>query len=154
MYLTGESECTVGNVLDGQNEEDVAVIPWPPLARGHLTRPHEDFEASDRPKNDSLMLENPHHFGDGCRINKRVRQVAADEGVSMAQIALAWLLHKGVVTAPVIGTTSIKHPPKRPRRWGSPFPKAIPSILRNPTNQSNQVAGESAVRSATSLQNS
>lgn len=90
-------------------KENVAVIPWSPLARGYLTRPDEEFEASDRPENDPWLLQNPYHEGGGREINERVRQLAEDEGVTMAQIALSWLLHKDVVTAPIVGTTSVEH---------------------------------------------
>jgi aryl-alcohol dehydrogenase-like predicted oxidoreductase len=91
------------------DREDIAVMPWSPLARGYLTRPHEEFEATDRPENDSWLQANPYHVGGGREINERVQQLAADEGASMAQIALAWLLHKDVVTTPIVGTTSVEH---------------------------------------------
>ena len=90
-------------------KEDVAVIPWSPLARGYLARPHEEFETSDRPESDPWMQQNPYYDGGGQEINQRVQKLAEDEGATMAQIALAWLLHKDVVTAPIVGTTSVEH---------------------------------------------
>ncbi len=45
----------------------------------------------------------------GTEINGRVEELAAEHGVTMAQIALAWVLHKDVVDAPIVGTTSIDH---------------------------------------------
>ena len=45
----------------------------------------------------------------GDEINERVEELAAEKGVSMAQIALAWLLHQDAVDAPIIGTTSVDH---------------------------------------------
>jgi aryl-alcohol dehydrogenase-like predicted oxidoreductase len=90
-------------------EEGIGVVPWSPLARGYLTRPHEEFESSDRPDADGWLQRNPYDVGAGREINKRVEQLAEDEGVTMAQIALAWLLHKNCVTAPIVGTTSVEH---------------------------------------------
>jgi aryl-alcohol dehydrogenase-like predicted oxidoreductase len=90
-------------------QENVAVMPWSPLARGYLARPHEEWKASDRPEADPWVLDNPYHVGGGRKINERVQQLAADRGASMAQIALAWLLHKDVVTTPIVGTTSVEH---------------------------------------------
>jgi aryl-alcohol dehydrogenase-like predicted oxidoreductase len=90
-------------------EEGIGVIPWSPLARGYLTRPHEDLDATDRLEADSWFQENPYHVGAGREINQRVQQLSEDKGVTMAQIALAWLLHKDAVTAPIVGTTSIEH---------------------------------------------
>lgn len=47
--------------------------------------------------------------GGGIEVNNHVEQLAEDKGVSMAQIALSWLLHKEWVGAPIIGTTSVEH---------------------------------------------
>ena len=55
------------------------------------------------------MYEHPYREGGGREINERVQELAADHGASMAQIALAWLLHKEWVDAPIIGMTSVKH---------------------------------------------
>jgi aryl-alcohol dehydrogenase-like predicted oxidoreductase len=46
---------------------------------------------------------------EGAEIIERVQELAADRGVTMAQIALAWLLHKDRVDAPIVGTTSVEH---------------------------------------------
>lgn len=45
----------------------------------------------------------------GDEINDRVAELADEKGVSMAQVALAWLLHQDVVDAPIVGTTSVEH---------------------------------------------
>jgi aryl-alcohol dehydrogenase-like predicted oxidoreductase len=47
--------------------------------------------------------------GGGREINERVQQIAADEGLTMAQVALAWLLEQETVDAPVVGVTSVEH---------------------------------------------
>jgi aryl-alcohol dehydrogenase-like predicted oxidoreductase len=90
-------------------KEDVGVIPWSPLARGYLTRPHEEFDATERPEEDTWMQRNPYDVGGGEEINERVEQLATDEGVSMAQLSLSWLLHQDAVDAPIVGTTSVEH---------------------------------------------
>jgi aryl-alcohol dehydrogenase-like predicted oxidoreductase len=87
----------------------VAVIPWSPLARGYLTRPHEEFDATLRGERDDYARDHPYFDGNGREINERVQELAAEEGATMAQIALSWLLHKEWVDAPIVGTTSIEH---------------------------------------------
>jgi aryl-alcohol dehydrogenase-like predicted oxidoreductase len=90
-------------------KEGVGVIPWSPLARGYLTRPHEEMEATARGENEDRMHQHPYTEGGGRAINERVEALAAEEGVEMAQIALAWLFHKDWVDAPIVGTTSVEH---------------------------------------------
>ncbi|WP_075180455.1 aldo/keto reductase [Pantoea sp. 1.19] len=85
-------------------QQQIAVLPWSPLARGRLTRPWGDTTArsvSDRFA-DTLYAATADN---DAAIAARVEAIAADKGVSRAQIALAWLLHKPVVTAPVIGAS-------------------------------------------------
>ncbi|ARS88801.1 aldo/keto reductase [Natrarchaeobaculum aegyptiacum] len=90
-------------------KEEVGVVPWSPLARGYLTRPHEEIDATTRGETEEHMYEHPYRDGGGQEINERVAELAADKGVTMAQIALAWLLHKDWVDAPIVGTTSVEH---------------------------------------------
>jgi 1-deoxyxylulose-5-phosphate synthase len=87
-------------------EEKIAVIPWSPLAGGKLTRDWE--ETTDRSGNDpakgsfySKDIDRP--------IVQRVAEIAEKKGVSRAQIALAWVLQKEPVTAPIIGATKMSH---------------------------------------------
>ncbi|KAI0252105.1 Aldo keto reductase [Lactifluus subvellereus] len=82
----------------------VGCIPWSPLARGALTRPLG--ERTIRADNDSWYdsyLKEPSNE----EVVKRVEEVAKKRGASMAQIALAWTLTKEVVSAPIVGTTSL-----------------------------------------------
>jgi aryl-alcohol dehydrogenase-like predicted oxidoreductase len=90
-------------------KEHVGVIPWSPLARGYLARPHEEFDATARGESDTLAQGHPYFEGNGREINERVEELADQKDASMAQIALAWLLHKEWVDAPIIGTTSVEH---------------------------------------------
>ncbi|WP_020220783.1 aldo/keto reductase [Halarchaeum acidiphilum] len=89
--------------------EGIGVMPWSPLARGYLTRPHEDIAATTRGESEEYMYEHPYREGGGPAVNERVQELAADRGVKMAQIALAWLLHKEWVSTPIVGTTSVEH---------------------------------------------
>ena len=89
-------------------EEKIAVIPWSPLAQGYLTRPHEKMTSTKRGE-ELTGFHQEYRQGGGPTINERVEEIARQKGVKMAQIALAWLLHKDTVDAPIIGTTSVKH---------------------------------------------
>jgi aryl-alcohol dehydrogenase-like predicted oxidoreductase len=91
-------------------DQGVAVLPWSPLARGLLagTRTREGEKLTTRARTDS--------FGDSLYepeldfpVVDRAAEVAAARGVSSAQIALAWLLHKPGVTAPIVGATRLEH---------------------------------------------
>jgi aryl-alcohol dehydrogenase-like predicted oxidoreductase len=93
--------------------EGVGVIPWSPLARGYLTRPHEEFEETVRGRSqvDSRLSDRieAYRANGGAEINERVQELADEKGVTMAQIALSWLLHQDSVDAPIVGTTSVEH---------------------------------------------
>jgi 1-deoxyxylulose-5-phosphate synthase len=91
-------------------DQGVAVLPWSPLARGLLagnrTREGERLtaRANTDPFGDSLYK--PEIDFD---VVDRTTQVANDRGVPSAQVALAWLLHKPGVTAPIVGATKLSH---------------------------------------------
>jgi aryl-alcohol dehydrogenase-like predicted oxidoreductase len=88
--------------------EDVGVMPWSPLGAGYLTRPHEEFDATTRGEHED-DLGRPYKEGGGVEINERVQELADEKGYSMAQLSMAWLLHKDVVTTPILGTSSVDH---------------------------------------------
>jgi aryl-alcohol dehydrogenase-like predicted oxidoreductase len=90
-------------------KENIGVIPWSPLARGYLTRPHEEVDATARGESEEYLYEHPYMEGGGPEINRRVGQLAEDHGASRAQIALAWVLSKEWIDAPIVGTTSVEH---------------------------------------------
>lgn len=84
--------------------EGIAVLPWSPLARGKLTRPWGETTA--RSVSDEVMAKLYRDTEENdAAIAERIATIAADKGVTRAQIALAWLLHKPVVTAPIIGAS-------------------------------------------------
>lgn len=84
----------------------VGVIPWSPLARGRLARP-PDSEDTARAAFDDLTR----HLYDAAadEVVEAVGRVADRHGATRAQIALAWLLSKDVVTAPIVGATKLEH---------------------------------------------
>ncbi|KAH8826676.1 Aldo/keto reductase [Flagelloscypha sp. PMI_526] len=80
----------------------VGSIPWSPLGRGYLTRPLD--EKTKRSGTDRFYGR---YGGEAHQtINKKVQEIASKKNVSMAQIALAWIMAKEGVTAPIVGTTS------------------------------------------------
>jgi aryl-alcohol dehydrogenase-like predicted oxidoreductase len=90
--------------------QGVGVIPWSPLARGRLARPWEQKSATDRAATDEFGKTLYASTEDADRrIVDRVREIASARGVPMAQVALAWQLHKPVVTAPIVGATKAQH---------------------------------------------
>ncbi|KAI0072179.1 aryl-alcohol dehydrogenase [Panus rudis PR-1116 ss-1] len=83
----------------------VGSIPWSPLARGLLTRPVS--ASSQRGKTDWFM---GNYKGDAKEtIINRVEELSKKKGISMAQVAIAWVLSKEGVTAPIVGTTSLQN---------------------------------------------
>jgi aryl-alcohol dehydrogenase-like predicted oxidoreductase len=89
--------------------EGIGVLPWSPLARGYLARPHGEFDATTRGEVDDYAREHPYWEGGGREVNERVQELAAERDRTMAQIALAWLCHQDAVDAPIVGTTSVEH---------------------------------------------
>jgi aryl-alcohol dehydrogenase-like predicted oxidoreductase len=92
-------------------EEGLAVMPWSPLARGLLagTRPRPDDRTSTpRAASDDYAWKLYDHPSD-IDVMEAARKVAAARGAEMAEVALAWLLSRPGVTAPIIGATKLPH---------------------------------------------
>src|SRR3954447_14910657 len=91
-------------------EEGIGVIPWSPLARGFLAgnRRREDRGETIRAKTDGFAHE-LYYADSDFTIAERVVELAARRGVKPAQIALAWVLAKPGVTAPIIGASKLPH---------------------------------------------
>jgi 1-deoxyxylulose-5-phosphate synthase len=86
-------------------DQGIGVIPWSPLARGRLTRDWDT--ATNRSETDEFGSK---LYNDEDRVVvERVAEVAEARGVSRAQVALAWVLSKPVVTAPIVGVTKEHH---------------------------------------------
>ena len=90
-------------------DQGVGVIPFSPLARGVLARkPAQGQEETIRYQSDELA-KSRYAQADNLTTVERVSEVAEARGVPMAQVALAWMLSKPVVTAPIIGATKPHH---------------------------------------------
>ncbi len=89
-------------------DQGIGVIPWSPLARGMLAGTRtRDARATTRSRSDSIA---DRYYGDAdFDVVDAVREVADARGLPPAQVALAWLLHKSVITAPIIGATKPGH---------------------------------------------
>jgi aryl-alcohol dehydrogenase-like predicted oxidoreductase len=90
--------------------EGIGVLPWSPLARGRLARAWETQPSTVRGQTDDYgkklysateELDKP--------VIDRVGEIAKARGIPHAQIALAWLLQKAAVTAPIVGATKSHH---------------------------------------------
>ena len=89
-------------------DQGIAVIPWSPLARGRLTRGWN--ERSARLETDEYGKTLYNDFPDSDRlVIEAVGEVAASRGVTRAQVALAWVLHKKGVTSPIVGASKSEH---------------------------------------------
>lgn len=90
--------------------EGIGMVPWSPLARGFLAgnRKREDFGETTRAKTDAYAQDMYYREND-FQIVDRVVELAQRLGVEPAQVALAWLLHKPGVTAPIIGASKMPH---------------------------------------------
>jgi aryl-alcohol dehydrogenase-like predicted oxidoreductase len=88
----------------------VGVLPWSPLARGLLagSRTASGEQLTTRSRTDPF-LDSLYRPELDVPVIDRVGEVAAERGVSAAQVALAWLLHKPGVTAPIVGATKVEH---------------------------------------------
>lgn len=91
-------------------DQGVGLIPWSPVARGFLTRPRERNEAypTTRAKSDTMSKE-MYYQPEDYDVLDRVVALAGQRGVTPAQIALAWLLHRPGVHAPIVGATKMTH---------------------------------------------
>ena len=91
-------------------DQGVAVLPYSPLARGVLAgnRTRQGERRTTRSGSDPLSDER-YHTEDDFLVADRAAEVAAERGVSPAQVALAWLLSRPGVTAPIVGATRLGH---------------------------------------------
>ena len=89
-------------------DQSVGVIPWSPQARGLLTRPWNEETSRSRTDDFGATLYHQHENADRAIIDA-VARIAASRGVSMAQIALAWVRSQPAVTAPIVGMTKPGH---------------------------------------------
>ena len=91
-------------------DQGIGVIPWSPLARGMLagTRKKLGDDSTNRSSSDGLdqiLYDQPSDW----EVVDAVKKVAEERGDPPARIALAWLMSRPAVTAPIIGATKLKH---------------------------------------------
>lgn len=91
-------------------DQGVGIIPWSPLARGFLTgsRSREEWGATVRARTDDFAHKLYYAESD-FDVVEQVTALARERGCAPAQIALAWILHKKAVTAPIIGASKMPH---------------------------------------------
>lgn len=91
--------------------ENIAVVPWSPLARGLLAGTREkldDQSTTTRAESDTYSPQ-LYNTASDWDVVQAVCKVADSKGVAPAQVALAWLLSKPGVTAPIVGATKLDH---------------------------------------------
>jgi aryl-alcohol dehydrogenase (NADP+) len=91
-------------------DQGVAMIPWSPMARGFFAGNHRkgDWGDTTRARTDTYA-QDMYYRDEDFVVADRVQEIAKRRGVSGPQIALAWVLSKPFVTAPIIGATKIEH---------------------------------------------
>jgi aryl-alcohol dehydrogenase-like predicted oxidoreductase len=91
-------------------DQGIGLIPWSPLARGRLTRPWDQRSSTDRANTDEFgkTLYAQTESADRTIVD-RLAALSAKRNLPMAQLALAWMLHKPHITAPIIGATKPHH---------------------------------------------
>jgi aryl-alcohol dehydrogenase-like predicted oxidoreductase len=89
-------------------DQGVGVLPWSPLARGKLTRDWDDTTARSETDEFGRTLYKQ-QIEDDREIATAVAQLAAERGVSRAQVALAWVRQQPAVTSPIVGATRAHH---------------------------------------------
>ncbi len=90
--------------------EEIGVIPWSPLARGMLAGTRKTLGDDSTPRShsdvvDQILYDQPSDW----EVVEAVKHVAAQRGDKPAQVALAWLLSKPAVAAPILGATKLAH---------------------------------------------
>ena len=86
-------------------DQGVGVIPWSPLARGRLTRDWDTTTARSETDEFGQNLYLP----EDQQVHEQVAEVASARGIPRAQVAMAWLLGRPGVTAPIVGVTKASH---------------------------------------------
>jgi len=90
-------------------DQNIAVTPYSPLASGHLTRPTWNGDTKRSRTDKAAVSKYDNAEQNDMEIVKRVNEVAKKYHATMAQIALAWILQKKQVVAPIIGATKPDH---------------------------------------------
>ncbi|HEY9153300.1 MAG TPA: aldo/keto reductase [Anaerolineales bacterium] len=91
-------------------DQGVAIIPWSPMARGFFAGNRTRGGSGETMRAKTDLWANELYFRDeDFTIAERANEVAKQRGVSGSQVALAWILHKPYITAPIIGSSKMTH---------------------------------------------
>ncbi len=91
------------------DSEGVGLIPWSPLARGLLAGSRQAKTTRARTDDFATKLYGKETAASDQRIIARVEELARERGIPPAQVALAWLLHKPGLVAPIVGASKPHH---------------------------------------------
>lgn len=91
-------------------DQGISLIPWSPLARGFLAgnRKRDGGGETARAKSDDYAAT-MYYREEDFNVAKRAQEIAQKRGVTSSQVALAWLINKPHITAPIIGATRMEH---------------------------------------------
>jgi aryl-alcohol dehydrogenase-like predicted oxidoreductase len=90
-------------------DQGIGVIPWSPLARGRLARTTPSPNTGTTRADSDTYAVDLYDSQSDLKVIEAGRKVAAELGVAPSEVALAWLLQKPGVAAPIVGATKIEH---------------------------------------------
>src|SRR6476469_1573020 len=90
-------------------EEGIGLIPWSPLARGRLARTTDSPSTGTTRADSDTYAVDLYDSPSDLKVIEAVRSVAKELGVMPSEVALAWLLQRPGVAAPIVGATRIEH---------------------------------------------
>jgi aryl-alcohol dehydrogenase (NADP+) len=91
-------------------DQGIGLIPWSPMARGFFSGNRKPGGGGETARSKSDPFANELYFREGdFKVADRVQEIAKERGVSGSQVALAWVLSKPHIAAPIIGSSKIEH---------------------------------------------
>lgn len=97
------------NVLPLCDDQDLGVIPWSPLAGGFLAGKYDREKDPEEGRAATDEFTRKRFTDENWEVLDVVRDLAAEKNATAAQLSLAWLLHKELVDAPIIGPRTLDH---------------------------------------------
>jgi len=91
-------------------DQGIGLIPWSPLARGFLAGNRDRSGGGETTRaNSDDYADSMYYREEDFTVAERAQEISEQRGVTSAQIALAWMLNKAYITAPIIGATKLEH---------------------------------------------
>ncbi len=91
-------------------DQGIGLIPWSPMARGFFAGDRKPGGGGETVRSQNDPFADQLYFREeDFAVAERARELARQRGVSGSQIALAWILHKPYVTAPIVGASQLEH---------------------------------------------